>query len=115
MKKKVEKKGLSRRDFLKKAALGTAALSVGGSIGKAVFAQTKTPIKIGVAISLTGAWAREGELEVGDINSGGRSLMRRDVHLVKWRNLDVEAPDFLEGKSNSSSMTIRAIPVRLSN
>jgi branched-chain amino acid transport system substrate-binding protein len=74
MMKKEGKKGWSRRDFLKKTALGTAALSMGGFVGKSVFAQTKPPIKIGVAISLTGGMAREGELEVGGYKVWGKII-----------------------------------------
>ena len=94
MMKKI-KKGLTRRDFLKKAALGTAALSMGGLFGKTVFAQTKPPIKIGVAISLTGAWAREGELEVGGYKLWGKIINEKGCTFGEVEKLGCPGPGLL--------------------
>ena len=105
-------KKLNRRDFLKKTALGAAALGMGGLMGKTVFAQTKPPIKIGVAISLTGAMAREGELEVGGYKLWGKIINEKGVPLERWRNWDVQALDFWEDRWSSSSTMTRAIQVR---
>jgi branched-chain amino acid transport system substrate-binding protein len=95
MVKKEGKKRLSRRDFLKKAALGTAALSMSRLVGKTVFAQTKHPIKIGVAISLTGAWAREGELEVGGYKLWGKIINERGCTFGEVEKLGCPGPGLL--------------------
>ena len=89
------KKKLSRRDFLKKTALGTAALSMGSFMGKTVFAQTKHPIKIGVAISLTGAWAREGELEVGGYKLWGKIINEKGCTFGEVEKLGCPGPGLL--------------------
>src|SRR4030065_403762 len=73
----MEMKKVNRRDFLKKTALGAAALGMGGLMGKTVTGESKPPIKIGVAISLTGSMAREGELDVG-----GDKLWRKIINEI---------------------------------
>jgi branched-chain amino acid transport system substrate-binding protein len=93
--KKEGKKELSRRDFLKKAALGTAAWGVGSLIGKPVYSQTKPPIKIGVAISLTGAMAREGELEVGGYKLWGKIINETGCTFGEVKKLGCPGPGLL--------------------
>jgi len=95
MMKKESKKGLSRRDFLKKTALGTAALGMGSWTGKRVFAQTKSPIKIGVAISLTGSMAREGELEVGGYKLWGKVINEKGCTFGEVEKLGCPGPGLL--------------------
>ena len=93
--KKENKKRLTRRDFLKRTALGTAALSVGSLTGRSVFAQTKPPIKIGVAVSLTGAWAREGELEVGGYKLWGKIINEKGCTFGEVEKLGCPGPGLL--------------------
>jgi branched-chain amino acid transport system substrate-binding protein len=93
--KEKNRKGLSRRDFLKKTALGTTALSMGSFMGKSVFAQTKPPIKIGVAISLTGAMAREGELEVGGYKLWGKIINEKGCTFGEVQKLGCPGPGLL--------------------
>jgi branched-chain amino acid transport system substrate-binding protein len=93
--KKEDKKGLSRRDFLKGTVIGTAALGMGGFAGKTALAQAKAPIKIGVAISLTGAWAREGELEVGGYKLWGKVINERGCTFGEVEKLGCPGPGLL--------------------
>jgi branched-chain amino acid transport system substrate-binding protein len=93
--KKNGKKGLSRRDFLKKTALGTAALGMAGFTGKTAFAQAKSPIKIGVSISLTGSMAREGELEVGGYKLWGKVINERGCTFGEVEKLGCPGPGLL--------------------
>ncbi len=93
--KKEGKKRLSRRDFLKKTALGTAALGVSSLIGKPIFAQAKPPIKIGVAISLTGSMAREGELEVGGYKLWGKIINEKGCTFGEVEKLGCPGPGLL--------------------
>lgn len=95
MKREESKRGLSRREFLKNTTLGTAALGMGGLFGKTIFAQTKTPIKIGVAISLTGSWAREGELEVGGYKLWGKIINERGCTFGEVEKLGCPGPGLL--------------------
>jgi branched-chain amino acid transport system substrate-binding protein len=93
--RKENRKRLSRRDFLKKAAMGTAAMGMGGFMGKTVFAQAKPPIKIGVAISLTGSMAREGELEVGGYKLWGKIMNERGCTFGEVEKLGCPGPGLL--------------------
>ena len=93
--KKDGKKGLTRRDFLKKTALGTTALGMAGLTGKTVFAQAKPPIKIGVSISLTGSMAREGELEVGGYKLWGKIINERGCTFGEVEKLGCPGPGLL--------------------
>jgi branched-chain amino acid transport system substrate-binding protein len=93
--RKENREKLTRRDFLKKAALGTAALGMGGFMGKTVFAQRKPPIKIGVAISLTGSMAREGELEVGGYKLWGKIMNEKGCTFGEVEKLGCPGPGLL--------------------
>lgn len=93
--KKENRRGISRREFLKKTALGTAAVGMGGLFGKGVYAQTKAPIKIGVAISLTGSMAREGELETGGYKLWGKIMNEKGCSYGEVEKLGCPGPGLL--------------------
>jgi branched-chain amino acid transport system substrate-binding protein len=95
MKRESSKRGWSRRDFLKKSGLGAAALGMGNLMGKMVLAQTKPAIKIGVAVSLTGAWAREGELEVGGYKLWGKIINEKGCTFGEVEKLGCPGPGLL--------------------
>jgi branched-chain amino acid transport system substrate-binding protein len=95
MREKSAKREWSRRDFMKKSVLGAVALGMGSLAGKRVFAQTKPPIKIGVAISLTGAMAREGELEVGGYKLWGKIINERGCTFGEVEKLGCPGPGIL--------------------
>ena len=94
MMKKAGKRRISRREFLKNTALAAAAMGMGG-LGKPIFAQTKPPIKIGVAISLTGKWAREGELETGGYKLWGKIINERGCTFGEVEKLGCPGPGLL--------------------
>ncbi len=91
----MEMKKVNRRDFLKKTALGAAALGMGGLMGKTVTGQSKPPIKIGVAISLTGSMAREGELEVGGYKLWGKIINEQGCTFGEVKKLGCPGPGLL--------------------
>ncbi|OGP58238.1 MAG: hypothetical protein A2162_00910 [Deltaproteobacteria bacterium RBG_13_52_11b] len=94
--RRTETKKISRRKFLKNAVVGTAALSMGsGLAGHRAFSQTKPPVKIGVAVSLTGAWAREGELEVGGYKLWGKVINQRGCTFGEVEKLGCPGPGLL--------------------
>src|SRR3990172_2108166 len=95
MAKRGKERGLNRREFLNKAVLGAAALGMGSIMGKRVFAQTKPPIKIGVAISLTGAWAREGELAAGGYKLWGKIMNEKGCTFGEVEKLGCPGPGLL--------------------
>jgi branched-chain amino acid transport system substrate-binding protein len=95
MKKKEGIEKLSRRDFLKKTTLAAAGLSLGGFAVKKTYAQSKPPIRIGVAISLTGAMAREGELEVGGYKLWGKVINETGCTFGEVKKLGCPGPGLL--------------------
>src|SRR4030067_1792546 len=95
MKRKEGIQRLSRRDFLKKTALAAAGLGMGGFTMKKAFAQSKPPIRIGVAISLTGAMAREGELEVGGYKLWGKIINEQGCTFGEVKKLGCPGPGLL--------------------
>lgn len=93
---KIENKnGFTRREFIKKSTIGATALSLGGLRLKPIFAQTKAPIRIGVAISLTGSMAREGELEVGGYKLWGKLINERGCSFGEVERLGCPGPGLL--------------------
>ena len=95
MAKRGKETGLNRREFLNKAVMGTVALSMGSLMGETVSAQTKPPIKIGVAISLTGAWAREGELAAGGYKLWGKIMNEKGCTFGEVEKLGCPGPGLL--------------------
>lgn len=95
MKKKEGIEKLSRRDFLMKITLAAAGLGMGGFPVKKAFAQSKPPIRIGVAISLTGAMAREGELEVGGYKLWGKVINEVGCSFGEVKKLGCPGPGLL--------------------
>ena len=95
MKRKEGIQRLSRRDFLKKTTLAAAGLGMGGFAVKKAFAQSKPPIRIGVAISLTGAMAREGELEVGGYKLWGKIINEVGCTFGEVKKLGCPGPGLL--------------------
>lgn len=86
---------LSRRGLLKKTAVCAVLLGLVCLTGEAVLAQSKPPIKIGVAISLTGKWAREGELEVGGYKLWGKVINERGCTYGEVEKLGCPGPGLL--------------------
>ena len=95
MEDKGTKKRLHEKDFLRKAAFGIAILGLVCFAGQSIFAQTKAPIKIGVAISLTGKWARTGELEVGGYKLWGKVINERGCSFGDVEKLGCSEPGLL--------------------
>jgi branched-chain amino acid transport system substrate-binding protein len=95
MEDKRNKTWLQRRGFLTKVAFGIAILSLVCFVGQTAFAQTKAPIKIGVAISLTGKWARTGELEVGGYKLWGKIINERGCSYGEVEKLGCAEPGLL--------------------
>ena len=95
MEDKRNKTWLQGRGFLTKTAFGIAILSLVCFAGQSVFAQTKAPIKIGVAISLTGKWARTGELEVGGYKLWGKIINERGCSYGEVEKLGCSEPGLL--------------------
>jgi len=95
MEDKRNKTWLQGRGFLTKTAFGIAILSLVCFVGQTIFAQTKAPIKIGVAISLTGKWARTGELEVGGYKLWGKIINERGCSFGEVEKLGCSEPGLL--------------------
>lgn len=93
--KEKKTKGITRRDFLKKTALGSMALGITGFPAKHIYAQKKPPIKIGVAISLTGSMAREGELEMGGYKLWGKIINEKGCTFGEVEKLGCPGPGLL--------------------
>jgi len=89
------KKRLVRRSFLLKTVVAAAALSLVYLTGQTILAQTKPPIKIGVAISLTGKWARTGELEVGGYKLWAKVINERGCTFGEVEKLGCPGPGLL--------------------
>ncbi len=81
--------GMKRRDFLKSVAVSTVAVATTATVpGVIRTASASDPIRVGVLLSLTGAWTAYGfaqlhglELAVDEINESGGVLGRR-IELV---------------------------------
>jgi len=89
------KKGLLRRSLLLETLVVAAVLSLVCLTSQTIFAQTKSPIKIGVAISLTGKWARTGELEVGGYELWAKVINERGCTFGEVEKLGCPGPGLL--------------------